>query len=222
LGVLVAADTLFVRSGTHRVGINQITPMYDLDVTGSSRITGTLFIEGNLACSTIQYPSTPVTLSGPTQVFTFPNIYVKKITIGFIQSEFWASSALGANNFVIQLGTNASIYVGLGYSGGYGTIAVSPNVGNFQCGIAISNTSPSVWSGIHNGQIVITNMGSNIWVWEGSCRLGTTVGLIFGGSVDCGANIIDRIRVSCSTSTATYTANASSNMRGQMNVGYEY
>ena len=220
-GDLSAASTLYVNGTTNRVGINQSIPSYELDVTGSARVTGTLFIEGNLACSTLLIPSNPVTLSGTNQIFSFPNSYTKKFTIGFLNSEFWASSAVGNNNFVFQLGT-ASAYIGSGYNGGYTTISSSPNLTNWGAGAAVANTAVSTWSGVYNGQITFTNMGSNVWVWEGGVRAGTNTGILYGGSIDCGANVIDRIRLSCTSTTATYTANNSCNMRGSMNIVYEY
>lgn len=222
-GDLSAANTLFVKASTHRVGINQTSPSYDLDVTGSARVTGTFYLEGNFAGSTLSTPSNPVTLSGATQVFTFPNAYVKKITIAFINSEYYYTAAAANNNFVIQLGTSTPAYIGTGYNGGYGSISAAPSIANWACGIAIAQTATSTWSGIQNGQIVLMNAGNNIWVWDGAVRTGTTtVGFLYAGSVDCGANVIDRIRLSSTSTTATYSQNVGANMRGQMNVIYEY
>jgi hypothetical protein len=45
-GASLAPDVLKVDSGNNRVGINQTTPIYSLDVTGTARITGDLTVQG--------------------------------------------------------------------------------------------------------------------------------------------------------------------------------
>jgi len=45
-GVSLAPDVLKVDSGNNRVGINQTSPAYSLDVTGTARITGDLTVQG--------------------------------------------------------------------------------------------------------------------------------------------------------------------------------
>ena len=45
-GSSLAPDVLKVDSGNNRVGINQTSPAYSLDVTGSARITGDLTVSG--------------------------------------------------------------------------------------------------------------------------------------------------------------------------------
>jgi len=45
-GASLAPDVLKVDSGNNRVGINQTSPAYSLDVTGSARITGDLTVSG--------------------------------------------------------------------------------------------------------------------------------------------------------------------------------
>ena len=45
-GASLAPDVLKGDSGNNRVGINQTTPIYSLDVTGTARITGDLTVQG--------------------------------------------------------------------------------------------------------------------------------------------------------------------------------
>ena len=47
----VDTDTLVVDSANNRVGINQATPLFDLDVVGNTNITGNTFIGGDLTVS---------------------------------------------------------------------------------------------------------------------------------------------------------------------------
>ncbi len=88
-GVSLAPDVLKVDSGNNRVGINQTSPAYSLDVTGTARITGDLTVQGTTTTiesaavntslvfegATADSYETTLTLVDPTadQTITLPN-----------------------------------------------------------------------------------------------------------------------------------------------------
>jgi hypothetical protein len=67
-GVSLAPDVLKVDSGNNRVGINQTSPAYSLDVTGTARITGDLTVQGTTTTieSTTIAAQTSLTFEGAT------------------------------------------------------------------------------------------------------------------------------------------------------------
>jgi len=88
-GVSLAPDVLKVDSGNNRVGINQTSPAYSLDVTGTARITGDLTVQGTTTTiesaavntslvfegATVDDYETTLTLVDPTadRTITLPN-----------------------------------------------------------------------------------------------------------------------------------------------------
>jgi len=70
-GLAIAPDTLKVDSVNNRVGVNNLTPAVDLDVTGNAAVSGNLTVDGN------------ITVSGDTTTLNTTELYVEdnKITL---------------------------------------------------------------------------------------------------------------------------------------------
>ena len=65
-GVSLAPDVLKVDSGNNRVGINQTSPAYSLDVTGTARITGDLTVQGTTTTIASAAVNTSLVFEGAT------------------------------------------------------------------------------------------------------------------------------------------------------------
>lgn len=65
-GVSLAPDVLKVDSGNNRVGINQTSPAYSLDVTGTARITGDLTVQGTTTTIESAAVNTSLVFEGAT------------------------------------------------------------------------------------------------------------------------------------------------------------
>ena len=65
-GVSLAPDVLRVDSGNNRVGINQTSPAYSLDVTGTARITGDLTVQGTTTTIESAAVNTSLVFEGAT------------------------------------------------------------------------------------------------------------------------------------------------------------
>ena len=65
-GVSLAPDVLKVDSGNNRVGINQTSPAYSLDVTGTARITGDLTVQGTTTTIESAAVNTSLVFEGTT------------------------------------------------------------------------------------------------------------------------------------------------------------
>jgi hypothetical protein len=165
----------------------------------SPTITGTPV----MGASVITSGTTVATTSGTSIDFTSLPSWIKRITVIFN-----GVSTNGSVNKLFQLGTSGGI-VSSGYTStvaitGPTTAGTSSTAGYIMWGSAASE--------VLEGHAIITNMGSNIWVFSSTCRITNSYMQMSSGSVTL-SGTLDRIRL---TTVATDTFDA-----GSINILYE-
>jgi hypothetical protein len=155
------------------------------------------FIAGTAVAST----------SGTSITFTSIPSWVKRITVIFNEV-----STNGTSGTLIQIGTSSGV-VSSGYvSDSVGTGSGGTGGDSYTTGFGIRNDSASY---ILSGHMVITLLGSNIWISShtGKVRESTAVVVLGGGSVTLGGTL-DRVRFTSVNGTDTFDA-------GSINILYE-
>lgn len=153
--------------------------------------TGTLQMLGS---------GTAVSASGTSVDFTSIPSWVKRITVMFS-----GVSLSGSANYLIQIGAGS-----IDTTGYLSTSTYSTNSASSTSGFAILSTLSTY---VHSGQIVITNVNSNIWCESHSVTLGSSVSACGGGNKTL-SGTLDRIRITTSNGTDTFDA-------GTINILYE-
>jgi hypothetical protein len=202
-------------SGNVAVGNN-------LTVAGTSSFTGTL---GNITTGTISsgnitssgtvaattgtlYPivsgTAQASTSGTSIDFTGIPSWVKRVTVMFN-----GVSTNGTNNLLLQIG--AGSVTTSGYAGSAAYLLSTPSGSLFTNGFGISSSSPS---NVISGQVLLSTLGSNVWVC--SYTLGATNGaqILFGGGNITLSGALDRARITTVGGTDTFDA-------GSINIMYE-
>jgi len=139
--------------------------------------------------------------------FTGIPSWVKRITVMFKEV-----STNGTSGTLIQLGTSGGV-VSSGYvSDSVGTGSGGTGGDSYTTGFGIRNDSVSY---VFSGHMVITLLGSNIWISShtGKVRESTAVVVLGGGSVTLGGTL-DRVRFTSVNGTDTFDA-------GSINILYE-
>jgi hypothetical protein len=149
------------------------------------------FIAGTAVAST----------SGTSIDFTSIPSWVKRITISFNEN-----STNGSSNRLVQIGTSSGVTTS-GYisSGGYGGGTTSSTAG-FVVWIDVASYALS-------GQMVLTLLGSNLWIASHTGKVSTGQCAFGGGSVTLGG-ALDRVRITNVNGTDTFDA-------GSINILYE-
>ena len=126
-GVDLAFETnlLYLDVNNSRVGINNATPQYDLDVTGTTRTPG-LQVSGTSTLGTVRFSGNTISTTNPTLVLgTADNVvYNKRLTIDSIDI---------TNNIISTNDSNANIEFA---PNGTGSIEIQGNTnvyGNITC-----------------------------------------------------------------------------------------
>jgi len=215
-------NTLYVNSSTNRVGINNPSPSYPLDITGTCSMSGDYYMSGNFYGNTIRTPAGPVTVSGNSTTFSFPDTTIKRFVIGFAGFNFISTGAIGSNNMMINLMAGATT-VGTGYAGGLYVMAATNSTTSATGGCYVGNSSTSVNSGDYWGHIIWTYLGSNLWSWDGAAfkALAANQAITFTGVVDVGASAITGVKLSMSSSLVTYSAFTSVTLAGKVGIVYQ-
>ena len=149
---------------------------------------------------------TAVSASGTSIDFTSLPAGVRRITVMFN-----GVSLSGTSNFLIQLGDAGGIentgYVSTGQSitGGVGGSNVTSTAG-----MIIASGAGTV---VLSGHMILTLVGSNLWVSSHVGKLLTTAGC-FGGGDKTLSDTLDRIRITTVNGTDTFDA-------GSINILYE-
>jgi hypothetical protein len=167
-------------------------------------VTGTLapVVSGTVnAGGTNPFPSS----SGPATVdFTSIPSWVKRITVMFS-----GVSTNGSSNVQVQLGSGS--FTTSGY------VSLSANVQGGGTGTVSSTTGFIIYaatsSDSRNGQIVFTNISSNIWAASHAMANGTTAIITGAGNVTL-SGTLDRVRVTTVNGTDLFDA-------GSINILYE-
>ena len=144
------------------------------------------------------------TTSGTAIDFTSIPSWVKRITIVFN---------------TVTLSSTASLLIQLGTSGGVDTASYASS-GTSSTGGAgggtVSSTSGFIIrssSAFMTGSMTIQTLSSNLWVADHSGSVATTAGC-YGGGVKTLSATLDRVRITSSTGTDTFTV-------GSVNIFYE-
>jgi hypothetical protein len=187
-GLVQTADT----SGTVEIQSNGTTKFTVASTGAYGQITS-----GTAVAST----------SGTSIDFTSIPSWAKRITV-----MFQGVSLSGTDDFLVQLGTGATpTYTTSGYLSTSAAISngATPATNNFTTGFNIYQGNAAY---IASGQMVITLMGSNLWVSSHAVKRVTTGVATGGGDVTLGATLT-AVRI---TTTGTNTFDA-----GSINIMYE-
>ena len=135
--------------------------------------------------------------SGTSVDFTGIPAWVKKITVMFS-----GVSLSGTANPLIQIGagsvtTSGYISSGAAVAGAGSTGMVSSTAG------FVMNSSGA--ANVVSGHMVITTLGSNVWVSSHSAKYSTTFCLFGGGDITLGGTL-DRVRITTTNGTDTFDA----------------
>ena len=151
---------------------------------------------------------TAVALTTQTSVdFTSIPSWVKRITVMFN-----GVSASGTSNWYLQLGTSGGIE-NTGYTTGNAYAQTANQASAINATAAFLVTAGSAATNTNSGHSVITNFGSNIWVYSGIVSTSTTYDF-FGGGTKTLSGTLDRIRLTTANGTDTFDA-------GSVNILYE-
>jgi hypothetical protein len=186
---LSAANTLNLATNT----TNQVS------ISSAGIVTGTA---GNLM---LVQPTAQASTSGTSIDFTGIPSWVKRITVNFS-----GVSTNGTSVVQVQLGTSSGSTI-TGYVSG----AFSYNTGagsNSTTGLVVDQSVAA--TNTRYGSIVISTLGSNIWVSQGILQMTTTGSITPStGGVTLGA-VLDRVRITTVNGTDTFDA-------GTINIQYE-
>ena len=144
--------------------------------------------------------------SGTSIDFTSIPSWVKRITVMFN-----GVSTNGTSNPLVQLGDSGGIETTGYVSTGITVNNVSSTGGNNStAGFILGSTAAS---SLISGQMIITTLGSNLWVSSHTCSQLTTNAL-FGGGNKTLSDTLDRVRITTVNGTDTFDA-------GSINILYE-
>jgi len=167
----------------------------------SPTISGTPVINASIITSGTAVPTT----SGTSVDFTGIPSYAKRITIILN-----GVSTNSSNTFLVQVGDGSIVTTG--YKTTRGQISTSTAVAQANT-TAIAFWAPLSSTSAHFGNIVLTTVGSNIWVSSFAVGQGTEAGASYGGGGITLSGALDRFRL---TTTAGDTFDA-----GSVNILYE-
>lgn len=145
------------------------------------------------------------TTSGTSVDFTSIPSYVKRITVMFS-----GVSTNGVSPILLQLGTSAGVvttgYLAISF---YSTNTTVNNVSS----TAGFNFNDITAAGVISGNVVLTTLGSNMWVANGFVKTSSTSSALTAGDITLGGTL-DRIRITTISGTDTFDA-------GSVNILYE-
>jgi hypothetical protein len=225
IGNTTTALATFTNAGTLIVG-NVIGSIANTNITGNiissqitsvsnTQITGTITNNVNsflVTANTLSLSNTIITsmtaqasTSGTSIDFTGIPSWVKRVTVIFNEV-----STNGTSGTLIQIGTSSGV-VSSGYvSDSVGTGSGGTGGDSYTTGFGIRNDSASY---VLSGHMVITLLGSNIWISSHTGKVSTAVTTFGGGSVTLGGTL-NQIRFITANNTDTFDA-------GSINILYE-
>lgn len=178
-------------------------------IAGTSVLTlpvGTGTVVANNVNSAIVSGTAVASTSGTSIDFTGIPSWAKRITVIFN-----AVSTSGTSQVQVQLGDSGGIettgYTALAGGGATGVIVTSSSTG------FIIDNSACTSSSSRNGNMIITNISGNTWIYSGNQSDSTTRVIMFGGNKDLSATL-DRVRITTVGGTDTFDA-------GSINILYE-
>lgn len=145
------------------------------------------------------------TTSGTSVDFTGIPSWVKRITVMYS-----GVSTNGVSNLLLQLGTSAGV-VSTGY---LATSFYSANTAvNTVSSTAGFNFNDIAAASVISGSVVLTTLGSNMWVANGFVKTGISTSALTAGDITLGGTL-DRVRITTANGTDTFDA-------GTINILYE-
>ena len=167
--------------------------------------TGTLYIPGTTV-SNIQSGTAVASTSGTSIDFTSIPSWVKRITVMFS-----AVSTSGTSDTIVRLGTGGSPET----SGYVGSVARdSAGAGKLSSGILLSETTSTTAATVFQGNLVICNLTSNTWSFNGDFGRSNTAALYTVAGYKSLAGVLNLVRVTTVNGTDTFDA-------GTINILYE-
>ena len=179
-GVSLAPDVLKVDSGNNRVGINQTSPAYSLDVTGTARITGDLTVQGTTTTiesaavntsrvfegATADSYETTLTLVDPTadRTITLPNATGTVALTDYVPTTITVADTTDTTAFVALWESATGDLApksdaGITYNAGTGTLTATAFAGPLT-GNVTGNASGTALTVTQAAQSAITSVGT--------------------------------------------------------------
>ena len=179
-GVSLAPDVLKVDSGNNRVGINQTSPAYSLDVTGTARITGDLTVQGTTTTiesaavntslvfegATADSYETTLTLVDPTadRTITLPNATGTVALTVYVPTTITVADTTDTTAFVALWESATGDLApksdaGITYNAGTGTLTATAFAGPLT-GNVTGNASGTALTVTQAAQSAITSVGT--------------------------------------------------------------
>ena len=143
--------------------------------------------------------------SGTSIDFTSLPSWIKRLTVMFN-----GVSLSGTANPLIQIGAGSVTTSGYISSGAAVAGAGSTGMLSSTTGFAINSSGAA---NVVSGHMVITTLGSNVWVSSHSAKYSTTFCSFGGGNITLGGTL-DRVRITTTNGTDTFDA-------GSINILYE-
>ena len=166
--------------------------------TGSAHVLGTdwLYFSDGITLGTTQN-----TTSGTSIDFTSIPSWVKRITVNLR-----GTSSTGTSNYLLQIGAGSVDTTG--YLSSCLDFTTSSSTAGFILTASVSSGNT------RSGAVILTNLGSNIWVASGVyCRTDSATGGVLSGDKSL-SGALDRIRLTTVGGTDTFDA-------GSVNIMYE-
>lgn len=192
-----ATDTLVGKATTDTLTNKTLT---------SPTITGA--VVSSMASSVITSGTDVASTSGTSIDFTSIPSWVKRITVMFA-----GVSGNGTSQPVVRLGTSAS-FSSSGYSGSAGYVNATnatDTIANSSGFYIDGSTSAGV---VRSGTVVLTLVGSNLWVESGTMARTNSATLCISGGALTLSDTLTRIRITFVNGTDTFDA-------GTINILYE-
>lgn len=157
--------------------------------------------------TSIPVSGTAVTASGTSVDFTGIPSWVKRITVMLS-----GVSLSGTSQIQIQLGSGSVDATGYSSSGAWTYNANGVTGTTSTTGLLC--TAANAASSVSYGSVIISNMGSNIWVSQGVLNINTLAGVSSTAGSKTLSGTLDRIRITTVNGTDTFDA-------GTINIMYE-
>jgi hypothetical protein len=148
--------------------------------------------------------TTQASTSGTSIDFTSIPSWAKRATVMFN-----GVSTNGTNNLLVQIG--AGSVTTSGYAGSAAYLLSTPSGSLFTAGFGILSSSPS---NVISGQMILSTLGSNIWVCSYTIGATNNAQILFGGGNITLSGALDRVRITTAGGTDTFDA-------GSINIMYE-
>jgi len=176
----------------------------EIQSNGTTKLTvASTGVYGTVTTATAQ-----ASTSGTAIDFTSIPSWVKRITVMFNNV-----STNGTSIVQVQLGTGSTTYTTTGYTSSAASISGAPGTGTLASGFGLEWSTAASAANTRYGQIIVSNVSSNIWVVSGSCYTSGTYQTVFGGGISLAA-ALTAVRITTVSGTDTFDA-------GSINIMYE-